>query len=352
MCAKPGYCCDMKPIDVDQSEWELLLQYKRQSQMILVQAKSEAILLASRGIDLKTIADFVERQPSTVEEWLTCWRNKRLSSIFTGHQGNDNASKLTPEQKTEMLKVLAGPPSNHGLLDQFWSPPALANWLEAEFGVTYESPSSYHFWLHLAGLSFHKPDKLDQRRADDQQIDARMTEIRAQTAPLLADPDWLVYAADEVGIDQEAITRRAWLKQVARTIVKVDRARKAQSFIGNLDQHSGHCELHRLAWQNTTTIIESLKRLVADHPGKQICVVWDNAAWYKTKDLRQLLAVDQPLADVLLIAMPPYAPDHNPIEHVWKDAKDNIANIQRHDFTQTVEAFEAHIASRTFHYKL
>jgi len=95
-----------------------------------------------------------------------------------------------------------------------------------------------------------------------------------------------------------------------------------------------------------------LKRLVADHPDKQICVVWDNATWHKNRLNRDNLGPDYPLENIRLVAMPPYAPDRNPIEHVWKDTKDHIANIQRHDFTDTITAFETHIASRVFHYRL
>jgi len=236
----------MKPIEITSEERDLLLQYKRKSLHVLVQAKSEAILLAADDVHIDVIARFVEREPSTVEEWLTAWRKTRLASVFTGHAGNHNACKLTAEQRDQVLKVLSALPADHTLPVGFWTPPDFANWLEATFGVTYESPSSLHYWFHLAGLSFHKPDKLDQRRADEHEIDKRIQEIRAQTAPLLEDPAWIVYAADEVRIDQEAVTRRAWCRQGTKTILKVDRARQAQSFIGYLDQNSGACELHRL----------------------------------------------------------------------------------------------------------
>ncbi|RAX45336.1 IS630 family transposase, partial [Arthrobacter sp. AQ5-05] len=49
---------------------------------------------------------------------------------------------------------------------------------------------------------------------------------------------------------------------------------------------------------------------------------------------------------------PPYAPDHNPIEHVWNDAKNAISNVQRNDFESTVTSFEAHVRSRVFDYKI
>jgi transposase len=48
--------------------------------------------------------------------------------------------------------------------------------------------------------------------------------------------------------------------------------------------------------------------------------------------------------------MPPYAPDNNPIEHVWNTAKQHIANIQHETFAQTKQAFSDFVASRLFNY--
>jgi transposase len=50
--------------------------------------------------------------------------------------------------------------------------------------------------------------------------------------------------------------------------------------------------------------------------------------------------------------MPPYAPDHNPIEHVWNTTKQAVANLQRHTFEDTKKAFAGYIAGRQFRYGL
>jgi transposase len=203
----------------------------------------------------------------------------------------------------------------------------------------------------MSGLSFHKPDPFDKRR-DDAAVEARIEEVRAEVAPLVGDPAWKVYAADEVRLDQEADIRRAWIPIGRKAKVKVDRRRQAQSYIGFLDQDSGRCVLERLPWQNGEEILAALERLAARDPGKRICVVWDNAAWHKTKIIREQLAKGGSLERVHLVALPPYAPDHNPIEHVWKAAKDHSANIQQTDFDDTLAKFEAYTASRAFNYRI
>jgi transposase len=333
-------------------EIRVLKNHKRKAPEILVQAKAEAILLAANGVALEIIADFTDRKESTVEAWLRDWEATRLASVVTGHTGNLNASKLTAAQRTEVAAHLSRPPSDDGGLPAaFWDVPKLAGWLSTRFGVVYESPCSYHFLLKFAGLTFHKPEAFDKRR-DDTLVEARMAEIRVEVAPLVADPSWEVFAADEVRLGQEADIRRAWLPRGTKATVKVERRREAQSYIGFLNQRDGTCELERLDWQNADQILAAIARLLSHHPGKKICIVWDNAAWHKNKLIRSQLAEGGLLQRVHLIAMPPYAPDHNPIEHVWKAAKDHAANLQRENFEDTAHRFEQFTANRTFNYKL
>ena len=58
----------------------------------------------------------------------------------------------------------------------------------------------------------------------------------------------------------------------------------------------------------------------------------------------------QLLERITPIHLPPYAPDHNPVEHVWNTAKNNIANIQHETPEETFGASASYIASRTFDY--
>jgi transposase len=53
---------------------------------------------------------------------------------------------------------------------------------------------------------------------------------------------------------------------------------------------------------------------------------------------------------VHLITMPPYAPDENPIEHVWDTAKQKVANLQRDPFPETKQAFSNYVTSCQFRY--
>lgn len=75
--------------------------------------------------------------------------------------------------------------------------------------------------------------------------------------------------------------------------------------------------------------------------------MWENARWHRSKALREQLRPGKPLEAVHLINLPPYCPDHNPIEHVWREAKDAVSNAQLASFNRTRAAFEEFIRNST-----
>lgn len=243
----------------------------------------------------------------------------------------------------------------------------------------------------MAGLSFHLPEEVDQRRADETRVEARMAKIHAKIAKIKGkkqdgqdgqeedegqrgseknecenektddaekgdeekgDEDVIVVSADEVRIEHEAITRRAWCKKGARTRIRVDRKRQSQSYIGFLHEADGSVDLMRLDWQNTSNIVKALTDLTLKYPDKTIVVVWDNAGWHKSSTLLAQTGEGKPLERVQFINLPPYSPDKNPIEKVWNEGKNSISNRQRAFFEDTCEAFESFVTSKKFKYRL
>ncbi len=337
------------PITISGLERDLLKQYAKTSPLVLVRFKAQAVLAAARGAPLEFITEVVDRKPSTIELWLRHWRKCRLASIFTGHKNNHNAGKLTPEQLAEVKTVLQSSPSEHGLPKEFWDVPQLKQYVETSFGVVYECDQSYHFLLKFSNLSFKYADTFDRKR-DEQLIEERMKAIKAELAPLLQSDDWEVFACDEVRMDQEAVIRKAWLRKGERTIVKVNRKKASQSYIGFLNQKTFACELFEMGWQNSKEVLKACQLFVEKHPDKKLCIVWDNAPFHKSKEIREELKKGGILERVHLIAMPPYAPDNNPIEHVWNTTKQHIANVQHDTFKDTKQAFSDFVASRPFNY--
>lgn len=334
---------------ISNDERRLLQQHSKTASILLIQQKSYTILIADQELESTAIAAVVGKSIRTINRWLKDWNARRMASIFSGHTNNANASKLTAEQINQIREVLAAPPSEHGIPKDMWDVPTLKDYISTTFDIVYESPESYYFLLRFAGLSFKYPDTFDLKR-NEPLIRERMKAIRAEIKPLLHRDDWEVFACDEVKMQQDAIIRRAWLRRGQRTVIKVNRNKESQSYIGFLNQKSFQCHLYELPWQNSDEVLTATQQFLETYPSKKICIIWDNAPFHKSVKIREHLRKGGLLERVHLIAMPPYAPDENPIEHVWNTTKQAVANIQQNTFEETKKAFSDFVAKRSFRY--
>jgi len=333
----------MTTVSVESSERTVLLNWKKRNDtMILVRLKAEAVLYASMGVGTEIIASSVDRSQRAVSEWLRDWNVSRLQSVVTGHSGNENAAKLTRDQKADLKKILESPPSEAGVQADFWDVPALDNVVKTKFDVEYESESSYQLLMRFLGMSFKLPDPFDKRR-DEAKIAARMEEIKEQVRVLLAE-GYEVYTVDEVRVEHEAETRRMWLPRGKRTKLHVDRKKAAQSFFGALSLTGKKMKIYPITGQqNAQQSILMLARLQRETPGKKIAAVLDNASFHHAKDLTKMFSPGEALERITPIFLPPYAPDHNPTEHVWNAGKEHISNLQRDTPEETFSAFTSYI---------
>lgn len=332
-------------------EVSLLESHYKQAHSRLMRERAHAQLLPHDEYSVPDIARILRRDEDTIRDWLHAFASTRIASIFHKYDDNTNASKLTKEQKEEIKQTLEKPPSDNLIPKEFWSLPALKEYVSGKFGVVYESDRSYHYLLEYAGLSWKLPSAFDQRR-DDAYVDQKMREIQKEIKKLGKDTDTIILSADESRINWETETRRAWLKRGEKTVLKVTRDKIAQNYFGTWNHQSKECHLVPIIWQNQETMIYALTEILKLYPNKHIAVLWDNARWHKGKALREQLRKGKPLQNIHLINYPPYAPDMNPQEHVWKYGKDMISNQTFKTFDELKKQFESGIASKIFDYKI
>ena len=136
-----------------------------------------------------------------------------------------------------------------------------------------------------------------------------------------------------------------------RTRPSVDRQRTSQSFSGAPSPTSKKVKLYPIEGnQNTEQTILALERLQRETETGKIAVVLDNARFHHAKALTALYEPGQLLERITPIHPPPYAPDHNPVEHVQNAAKSNIATIQHETPEETLGAFASYVTGRTVDY--
>ena len=132
-----------------------------------------------------------------------------------------------------------------------------------------------------------------------------------------ADPEAEIWFGDEVHFQLHTTTTRMWALKGHQPEIASKPGREKVGFIGVVCPATGEL-FAKIAFKfNTTTFIGFLKCFLAARKGsgKKIWLVLDNASWHK-KALWQL-ALENP-DDLGVIFLPPYSPDLNPIERLWR----------------------------------
>jgi transposase len=103
---------------------------------------------------------------------------------------------------------------------------------------------------------------------------------------------------------------------------------------GAVDVCTGELDSLILPHVNTGCMQLFLNEVAARHPDERIVMVIDGAGWHRSESLK-------PPANIYLLSLPPYAPELNPIEHVWDELREKYFHNR---VFKSLDALEDHLA--------
>jgi len=105
--------------------------------------------------------------------------------------------------------------------------------------------------------------------------------------------------------------RRCWAPRGARPIVGARLERKYLYAFSAVSPHDGVMDSLVLPWVNAQTMSMFLAEVAQRHADEFVLMVMDQAGWHIAGDLSVP-------ANMRLLLLPPYSPELNPAEHLWK----------------------------------
>jgi transposase len=139
--------------------------------------------------------------------------------------------------------------------------------------------------------------------------------------------DICLFAMDETGIRLESKNHYSWSPKGKPTIIEQNGCKKGLNIIG-ATEISKDFSMFTKAYSSVNSItaqeiVYFLQDLIEAYPNKTLMVIWDNARTHTAQIVRDFAALHE---DKLhLIFQPPYSPQLNPQENIWKWFKDECA---------------------------
>jgi transposase len=124
---------------------------------------------------------------------------------------------------------------------------------------------------------------------------------------------------DEAGFGRISKPASCWVTGKMRPVIAGQHVREYRYAFGAVDPKDGANFFLMMPRCNTDCTNIFLEKLSEAYPDDYIVLVMDNASWHASKTL--VVPVNIKLAHI-----PPYTPEMNPIEQIWKELRKGFAN--------------------------
>lgn len=128
----------------------------------------------------------------------------------------------------------------------------------------------------------------------------------------------VVVFEDEVSFEQEGTTRRSWARRGVGFTVWHQPCKRSAKYYGAITLEAKPRLVYRRAQTFNARTFETFLTQLVDRLGK-VCLILDNVAYHKARRVRQ--AVRRLRGKLWLYSLPPYSPELNAVEMVWRETR-------------------------------
>ncbi len=135
-----------------------------------------------------------------------------------------------------------------------------------------------------------------------------------------------VFFLDECHLLWGDVCGYIWGKSNRRIEVPIANERQRQTYYGALDYFNHEFLTQAYPIANSEHTISFLDYLQAQRPNQRIAIIWDGASYHRSQEVKDYLqalnvAPEQQFWQLTCIRFAPNAPEQNPVEDVWLQAK-------------------------------
>ena len=307
---------------IDQDQKKALESHHRRERDGRVRDRIKAVLLKSEGWADTQIAQALRLHEETIRQHLKDWSNE--SKLRPENGGSK--SKLTIAQ-TQALKA--------HLDEQIYTQVSdICAYVFKRFKVTY-TVSGMTKWLHEHGFRYKRPKGVPAK-ADLAQQEAFIDEYLAllDTTPV-EEP---IVFMDSAHPTMATKVTCGWIKKGVDKPIAQTASRTRVNVMGAIELASMKVTSCCPESVNTQTTVAFFDQLKASYPeASTLHVILDQAGYHRSQET-QNAAKEK---GIMLHYLPPYSPNLNPIERLWKVMHEQVRN---NVFFASAKAFRSAIA--------
>lgn len=306
----------MRNFRLSPEELSLLREAHRSERNKRSAYKLNAVILLGSGWKIKATKEALLIDDETLRSYVDKYKTQGIDGLLeTNYKGS--SSHLSAEQKEALLKELDSTIhlTTHSVIEH----------VSNAFSVTYSS-SGMRDLLHRLGYVFKKPTLVPgkpDREAQEEFVlyyDAFMEAKSANEEVLFI---------DAVHPEHNTMAAYGWLKKGERRCLKTNSGRQRLNLHGAVNIETMEITVIESETVDADSTIDLLETLNQKYPlSERLHIILDNARYHYSVKVREYLAGN---SRINLVFLPPYSPELNLIERVWKYFKQNVLYNKYHE---------------------
>jgi len=303
---------------------EGLIRRHRQERDGRFRDRIKAVLAYDEGYNYSEIAKILLLDDETIRRHIEDYR--RENKLFPENGGSK--AFLTEKEAKELIEHLQE--------ITYLYVKDICHYVNRTYGIRY-SISGMTKWLHGNNFSYKKPHGVPAK-ADKQRQEAFIRHYnRLKKKAGKKEP---IYFADSAHPQHQTQLMYGWILRGVRKEIATTGQQKRLNIIGGIcltGHRFSYCQVDKVDAVNVCDFLWNLRQA---NPGKyRIHVIWDNARPHRNDEVHNFAKE----LGIKLHYLPPYSPNLNPVERVWKLMHESIRYNQYYgkfsEFSEAVLGF-------------
>jgi transposase len=311
-----------------------IIRMDRQARNPDLRIRCRLVLKMAGGLSAHAAALAVGCAPSTGWRVAARFRAEGESGLLD-RRAENGGLKVDEDVRAGMLEIVAGRPRDHGFERSTWSLEVLAQVIAKELQVRL-SLGHLSKVLHALGVVLKRARpfvRCPWKRRRRQKRIAQLRAVAAQRAPRE-----VVLFADEIDVHKNPRIGPDWTVRGTQRYVETPGRNEKRYLAGAYDPARRRLIYVEGEQKASWLFVRLLRLLASTYRGmRKIHLILDNYVIHKSQWVVKALA--ELAGRIVLHFLPPYCPQENRIERLWKDVHDNVT--RNHDKKTMVELLEA-----------
>jgi transposase len=287
----------------------------------LERRRKRAVKLVNHGESPNLVARILGVHETTVHRWRRMARAKPQGLDAKPNTGP--SPRLSEDQLGQLKELLLLGAKSHGWHNELWTAARAACLIEREFGLSYHPEHVRKILKQRLGWTSQKPEQHHKNR-DDKAIECWVKESFPQILLSARARGAHLCFIDETGFQLEPTVRRTFAPRGQTPVHRIGAPHERISVIGAIivPPSLGSAALvYGMLDDNQNyqgpTLVAFLRTLQMTIP-VPLTVIWDQIPIHECEAVEDYLAAER---DVVAEPLPPYAPELNPADGIWRYVK-------------------------------